>query len=415
MKHRSITLMASLAVAGALCAQDWPMFGGNAAHTGATPDMAPRDLTGALMLASAPLQIKDNSGPVISGGRLYAFAGLTPRSMLYCLDAATLAVVWSNTVPVDDPGWGSWATPAAGNSCVVYAAEGFLGCWNLDGTPRWAVTNMAHQTLNSSPVIAGDTVFIGAFSYLNSMGGVAAFALATGSQLWYQATVPNSVFSSCTPALDVAAGKGYACCSNQVWRFDLTTGTNEWRASLAGGQLMNLSLASNTLLVVNYDFMYEYTNLFALDKNSGAPRWAAICGMSDVPPAIEGNTVIHACGDNAVAPALTAFELATGSNLWTANGCGNVNNMPAISSGAVYAGVGVYIGFFLARYSNVAVASVANGVVMHPPRNTLGGFAPAIADDTLYTVNGGRVYAYFVPECSLALGLPAVLLWMRRR
>ncbi|NLF40918.1 PQQ-binding-like beta-propeller repeat protein [bacterium] len=397
MKHIAMAVL--MTISSSVFAASWPQFGCDATHKSATYDIAPRDLTAAVMAASAPLGITDGSGIVALGGRVYAFSGASPTSILYCLDAATLDVIWSNTVDVADLGWGSWGTPAVSTSCVVYAAEDFLGCWNLDGSLRWETD--IPRTLNSSPVIAGDRVIVGAFSYMNATGGVAACELGTGSQLWYSAVIPNGAFSCCTPAIDEAAGVGYACASNQVWQFSLATGAVTWQTNLPGDSLQNVSLAGGTLLVVNYDFMYAETNLFALNASNGSNLWAGACGMSDVAPAVYAGTVVHSCGDNAVPPALTAFDLATGSNLWTREGYGNVGSMPAISKGYVYAGVGVYAGWALSHFSNAAVVSIADGSVFRAPQDLLGGWSPAIADDALLAANGGTVYAYRWPSAQL--------------
>lgn len=376
-------------------AGSWPKFAGTYGNTAFSSDVAPKNLLEALVTNSPHLGIKQSSSLAINYGNVYAYAnGAT--GTLYCLDARTLAVKWAAPVPVNDEwGWGSWATPCVMNSSIVFAADAFLGCWNLDGTLRWQTT-LSHETVNSSPVIVGNRVIVGCFSYMNLEGGIGAYDLATGSQLWFSVAIPNSTFSSCTPAVDEAAGRIYAACSNQVWCTDLTTGQILWRSSAPGAhlQLNNVSLAENQLFAVNYDFTFGPTNLFAFNAEDGTFLWGAACGMSDVPPAVYENLVLHSCGDNLVPPAITAFDRSTGQQVWQRTGLGSMYVTPAIAHGVVYAAVGVYSGWSLLTMSNLTALSVNDGSVLSATADTRGGQAPAIADDVLYTVNNGVVYAY---------------------
>jgi len=375
----------------------WPKFAGTSGNSAAVNATAPQHLSDAVVVASPHVGVQRKAGVVVNYGHVFAYApGAT--GMIHCLDAVTLTAVWSAAVMIDDSlagDWGSWATLSVANSSVVYAAYGFLGCWNLDGSLRWQTT-MARETVNSSPVISGSRVIVGCFSYMNVDGGVAGYDLYTGSQLWYTVAIPNNTFSSCTPAVDEAAGVGYAACSNQVWRFNLATGYIEWQESVPGAwlQLNNVSLAGDTLLAVNYDFAFAETNLFAFDTVAGTLKWAAVCGMSDMPPAVHGATVIHGCGDNLVAPAVTAFDLETGAQLWQRAGVGNIFAMPAVAAGVVYTAVGVYDGWTLAFMSNLTALSVGDGSVISATGDARGGQSPAIGDDVVYTANDGVVYAY---------------------
>ena len=395
-------LCAALVSSSVTMAAVWPKFAGTPGNTASVIGTPPPNLGEAVVTNSPQLGVKQSSSVAANYGNVYVYAnGVT--GTLYCLDSANLSVKWAAPVPVDDSyGWGSWATPCVMNSSVVFAADGYLGCWNLDGSLRWQTT-MARETVNSSPVIAGNRVLVGCFSYMNLDGGIAAYHLQTGSQLWYTAAIPNSTFSSCTPAVDEAAGRAYAVCSNQVWCVDLATGQIVWQASApgAGLQLNNVALAQGTLLAVNYDFMFGPTNLFAFSAANGAFLWSAACGMSDVPPAVHGPTVIHSCGDNIVPPAITAFDLSTGTQKWQRAGLGSMYLTPAAAGGIVYAAVGVYSGWSLLTMSNLTALSVTDGSNLWATGTTRGGQAPAIAEDVIYTANDGVVYAYRWPTLNL--------------
>lgn len=391
-------LCASLCVASVTVAGVWPKFAGTLGNTASGPGTPPPNLASALVTNSPWLGVKQSSSIAVNYGHVFVYAsGAT--GTIFCLDDETLAVKWAAPVPVDDSfGWGSWATPCVMNSSVVFAADGYLGCWNLNGSLRWQTT-MAREAVNSSPVIAGTRVIVGCFSYMNLDGGIGAYDLQTGSQLWFTVTISNNTFSSCTPAVEEAAGRVYAACSNHVWCLNLANGAIVWQTSAPGGWLRfnNVSVASGVVLAVNYDFLFGVTNLFAFNASNGALLWAAACGMSDVPPAVHGNIVIHSCGDNLVPPALTAFDLTAGTQLWQRAGLGSMYVTPAVAGGIVYAAVGVYDGWTMLTMSNLTALSAQHGTILSATGNTRGGQAPAIADDVVYTANNGVVYAYRWP------------------
>ena len=387
---------------------DWPMFGGNRANSAAADAMVPRDLAGATIVSSGPIGCKDSSSPVIENGRVYVYCAADTNSAIRCLDGTSLDSIWTAPVPVADFGWGSWGSPAVGSSSIVFAADAFLGCWNLDGSLRWSMS-MDHQTVNSSPLLVEDRIYIGAFSYMNAEGGIGCYDLATGSQLWFSAVINNSTFSSCSPATlseTVAGGTGYACCSNQLWQFSLESGATLWQQTLPGKALNNVSLAApDTVLVVNYDFMYGATNLFACDT-SGNFLWGAECGMSDMPPAIYQDSsgqqlCIHTAGDSGVPAALSAFDLTSGTSLWRSTLAGNNANMPVISRDVVYAARGRYNGWVFAGMTNLTAFDVYTGSPLPSSGPVPGGLAPAIDSDTLYTADDGVLYAYQWPVTPL--------------
>lgn len=395
-------LCASLVITSISMAAIWPKFAGTPGNTASVAGTPPPDLTSALVTNSPFLGVKLSSGVAVNYGRAFVYANGTTGT-IYCLDADNLSVTWAAPVPVDDSfGWGSWATPCVMNSSVVFAADAYLGCWNLNGSLRWQTT-LARETVNSSPVIVGNRVIVGCFSYMNLDGGVGAYDLQTGTQVWFTVTTPNNTFSSCTPAVDESAGRVYAACSNQVTCLDVATGAIIWQASgpSAGLQFNNVSMASGVVLAVNYDFLFGETNLFAFNAANGAFVWAAACGMSDVPPAVHGTTVIHSCGDNLVPPAITAFDLNTGAQLWQRADLGSMYAPPAVAGGMVYAAVGVYSGWSLVTMSNLTALSAQNGAILSATGNTRGGQAPAIADDVVYTANNGVVYAYRWPAAPI--------------
>lgn len=410
MKHRNVLVVLTiLIVPFTMHAADWPLFAGNGANSGCSPDMVPRDLATADIVSSGTIGIKSSSSPVVADGKVYVYCAAPSNGCIRCLDGQTLTSLWAAPVPIADFGWGSWGSPAVVNSSLVYAADAFLGCWNLDGSERWTIT-MSHQTVNSSPLVIEDRIYIGAFSYMNAEGGIGCYDLNSGSQLWFNAVINNSTFSSCSPVSiseSIMSGVGYACCSNQLWQFDLASGTTIWQRTLPGSGLNNLSIARpSTVLAVNYDYLYAPTNLYAYDTD-GNFLWSGKTGMSDMPPAVyrDGSEAvcIHSAGDSGVPAELTAFNIVTGAELWRSSRAGNNANMPVVSKSVVYAAAGLYSGWLFNGMTNLTAFNVTDGTVISSSGSMQGGMSPAIAGDILYTANNGVLYAYTWPVTSLVV------------
>ncbi len=395
----TLSIVMAALTASLVSAADWPMFGRDASNAAATEDFAPTDLPNAYVTTSPYLGVKNASAPVAADGRVYVYSnGAT--GALYCLDGNSLTTLWSAPVMVNDTGYGSWATPALGSSSIVFAADAFLGCWNPDGTERWSVV-LSNQVGNGSCAIVGNRVIVPCFSWVNSEFGVSAFDVQTGSNLWNIADASLS-FSACTPVIDEASGKGYACAATNVWQFDLATGAIGWNVNPPDATgLQNVSMSAGTLFVVDFAFGSSSlgSNLYALSTVDGSLEWIGQVNVSDVPPAIWSNAVVHSAGDEWGVPReLTALDINTGTQLWKVAGLGCWNLMPAIGKGVVYASDN--------NTTNLSCVNVADGSVLSSVIE--GGCSPAIADETLYTAFNGVVYAYFVPEPA---GIFAMLLF----
>jgi len=382
------TLIVTALISSQVFAADWMSFAGNNANSSATTDYAPRDLNNSVISFTANLGIKKSSAPVVADGKLYVYAnGAT--GTLYCLNAdpQSLAIEWQAPVMVNDTAFGSWATPAAGSSSVVFAADAFLGCWNLDGTERWTIT-LSNKVGNGSCTIADGKIIVPCFNWANAEQSISAFDIQSGSNLW-NVTDPAFASSTCTPVIDETAGKGYGCSGSLAFQFNLADGVVGWSKGLPDvAGLQNISMSGNNLFVVDFPFgsITAGSNLYSVSKSDGTLNWVAQVIVSVVPPAIEGNVLVHSSGDEWGTPQeLTGIDISTGTQLWkVAKSLGSWTYMPAISKGVVYASAN--------NSTNLTCVNVADGSIIS--EIALGGSSPAIANDTLYTAFNGVLYAY---------------------
>ena len=380
-----ITLIVAVLISSQIFAADWPCFAGDNANSSATTDYAPRDFNNAVISFTSDIGIKNGSAPVVANGKVYVYANGSTGT-LYCLDADSLQIQWQAPVMVDDTGWGSWATPCVNESNIVFAADDFLGCWNLDGSQKWAVV-LSNKVGNGSCKITGNKVIVPCFNWANVEHSISAFDLTTGSNLW-NITDPSFIFSTCTPVIDEAAGKGYACSGQLAFQFDLSDGTIGWSKGLPNANgLQNISLLNSVLFLVNFAFGETVgSNLYSINKGDGSVNWVAQVNVSDMPPAIEGNVLVHSSGDAwGVPQELVGIDVGTGTQLWkVTKPLGGWIFMPAISRGVVYASAD--------NTTNLTAINVSDGSIIS--EIAIGGASPAVANDTLYTAFDGKLYAY---------------------
>jgi len=379
------TLIVTALISSQIFAADWMSFAGNNANSSATTDYAPRDFSKAVISFTADLGIKEASAPVVAGDKVYVYANGSTGT-LYCLNAVTLQIQWQSPVMVKDLNFGSWATPCVSGSNIVFAADDFLGCWNLDGSQKWSIT-LDNKVGNGSCKIAGDKIIVPCFNWANAQQSMSGFDLATGSHLW-DVIDPAFGFSACTPVIDETAGKGYGCSGPLAFQFNLSDGTVGWSKGLPDANgLQNLSMLNSVLFISDFAFGTTVgSNLYSVNKGDGSVNWVAQVNVSDMPPAIEGNVLVHSSGDAwGVPQELVGIDVNTGTQIWKiAKSLGGWTFMPAISKGIVYASAN--------NSTNLTAVNVADGSVIS--EISLGGASPAIANDILYTAFNGKLFAY---------------------
>jgi len=406
----NLTLVIMVVISAQIFANDWSSFAENNSNSSYTEDAAPTFLNNSVTLSTPNYNLKTASSPVVANGKVYAYASGSLTGALYCFNANTLVAEWHVPILVNDSGYDSWSSPAVSSNCIVFGAKSFLGCWELDGTERWTIT-LSNTIGNSSTTIANDKVIIGCFRWSTTKPrGVAAYDILTGSNLWFATDSAFSEFSACTPVIDKDAGKGYACNKKNIFQFNINTGNIDWNIVLPNANaLQNVSMNNNTLFVS--DFMFSSfsagSNLYALSKTDGTIKWVAQVNVSDVPPAIKGNVLVHSAGDAwGVPQELVGIDVNTGTQLWkVTKSLGGWNFMPAISKGIVYASAN--------NSTNLTAVNISDGSVIS--EIAVGGSSPAIANGTLYTIFNGALCSYSIPEPFCLLTIFIVLTILSRR
>jgi len=219
-------------------------------------------------------------------------------------------------------GHGDTVGPGAGAAAVD---------WRHDaGTP----------TMNSSPVVADDTVYaLGT----GDPGYVHAVDAASGDRRW---TFEPAGYASAAPALDDDTlylgtwGKAFhaidAETGEQRWRADVGHRFNASSPTVVDGTVYVGTIGDGPLVVSgDDDAEFEAGAVLALDADNGAERWrydefGAKENVESSPAVVDG--VVYVCAEGV----LYALDADTGDVVWTVDRSTGLRESPAVVDGVVY-------------------------------------------------------------------------------
>ncbi len=289
---------------------DWPMFGHDPQHTGASAcNFASSDLRRAWRFKpgahvwSYERETAVWSSPVVAsvGDKTLLFVGSYDRNV-YALNAATGKVVWRFTTggPVS-------STPAVarvGGRMCVFAASAGRTIYALDAasgeqvwaheTFAWGYT-VAPSKMSSIVVaeVAGEpAVFLGVWNNKRSgfrnvqRGEVLALDAKTGRKRWGQVLGSSFVTTPAVAKVDGAEALLVATYDGKLYSLDLASGARRWAATTNERVFSSPSVAlagGRTLMLIGTRFH----SLYAFDAATGKRVWRYQAGYwFDSTPAI---------------------------------------------------------------------------------------------------------------------------------
>jgi polyvinyl alcohol dehydrogenase (cytochrome) len=179
---------------------DWPMIGHDSTNTRSQPfehTIGPENVSDLALKWVATTAGDVSATPAVVNGAVYFgdFGG-----MLWKLDADTGEVIWSHQVSdyTGIPGDITRSSPSlAGNTLVIgdLSAPIMMGINAMTGDLRWAtrLDPDPHAIMTGSPVLAGDTIYVGTSQSGVSTypGALVALDARTGRIRWRRYSLPN--------------------------------------------------------------------------------------------------------------------------------------------------------------------------------------------------------------------------------
>ena len=321
----------------AQCATDPAMFRGNPEHTGVYPDST---VPAGKVKWSFDTGNKVRSTPVLCDGTLYVGSN---SGHLYALDAQSGKLKWKFQAA------GAVASSPSVFRDMVFVEAGDTAIHAVDaktGREKWTVktgppippdprlmSSGKWEFEHSSPVIAGETLYIG-----SADGNVYALDTASGKARWVFKTAGRV---RATPA--VAEGAVFAgSMDGNLYALDAERGTLKWKFKTAGNKYFPLGEVQSTPAVGEGAVFFGARDgaLYALDVATGTQLWKAdqenfswVIGG----PAIYKGTVIVGTSD---AQDIKAYDAKTGRVKWQVKSPepANILASPVISGSTLYVG-----------------------------------------------------------------------------
>ena len=374
---------------------DWPQFHYDIVHTGFSPSGAPD--TNETLWISDDISAIGGTSTVVAEGKVFAYGGPTGWSggdgVLYCLDESTGAMLWNTSIP--EPEWGSWSSPAYHDGRVFTSTGIETGCYNAaTGDLIWAFENPTGEPpVNGGPVVADGKVLCNDWE----AGHYYCLDEETGELLWTfteeQTGQWDVGYTQGVPAYE--DGKFYITTwiyiGGNVYCIDADTGAEIWHQTTPLDTCGSPAVVDGTVYVTNYDF-YGYGAIYAMDAGNGDILWNYTIQRTDSTPAVAYGNVYVTGGIKGYSDVQTyCFNATTGNLVWETNISDEIGAWTcsvAVADGKVF--VGTEGGWF--DYAGTyALDALTGDVIWSYPE---GGASPAVANNIVFTIGGGRVYAF---------------------
>ena len=339
-----MTLLALLAI----LAQAWPGWRGPTADGHSTEPDLPKQWTAESVEWKTPLKGAGQSSPVLWGERIFLTTALDKgkQRVVLCLDRRTGKVEWEKVAWTGEPepshamnGWASATCAVDGERVYAFFGRGGLHCYTVDGTHVWSKDLGKFEGpwgTAASPVLAGDLVIQNCDADKDAR--LVAFRRKTGEEAWSTPRDPNRGWS--TPVL-IDAGTRKELVLNghtgliayapdtgkQLWVCASPVGRGEPTVTPAGGILYTSSGLSGA-------GVYAVRPGGNGDVSSTHRLWMTKSGDRDTPsPVVLGDTVLVM----SLRPdLLSAYEAATGKNLWRIRVGGQSSSSPIAYGGLAF-------------------------------------------------------------------------------
>lgn len=189
------------------------------------------------------------------------------------------------------------------------------------GRPRSRWRAHTGGELYASPVVAGETVFVGTKS-----GFLAAIETTTGRERWRFDL--GGYIARSTPAVAEADGVVFVAAGYALFAIDATTGAERWQVPTRFVGSSSPTVAGGLVYLGTQE-----GHLYALDAVTGRERWHdEVEGLIFGSPAV-ANGLVFVGGDNGT---VHAHDATTGRERWTFAAGGGIYASPAAADGVLY-------------------------------------------------------------------------------
>jgi outer membrane protein assembly factor BamB len=273
------------------------------------------------------LKVTDNTAAQVTSNIASVSVGFWP---MFHRDLTHTGYSNSSAPRTSQLGWSYATGGSVESSPAVLGDVVFVGSYDgrvyalgaSNGTLLWSYATGG--SVSSSPAVLGGVVFVGSLG--SPYGRVYALNASTGSLLWNYTTIGGQVYSSPAGVSGmVFVGSGY-----RIYALNASTGTLIWSSATSALVWSSPAAADGIVFVGSTD-----KNVYALNASTGALIWSyATGGAVYSSPAVVGDVVYVGSYDKRV----YALNATNGSFLWSYLTGDLVHSSPAVANGTVFVG-----------------------------------------------------------------------------
>lgn len=362
--------------------EDWPQFHLGPEHRGASSTSAPH--TNQTAWESEDIGAQEGSSVSVAEGLV--FVNCVDR--LVCLDQSSGQVLWNASFEATPDTCQVWGFSPTYSDCKVFLSGSSTLCLNAsDGNELWRFTPKSGRgAVDGGPAISEGMVLV------SDWDGHHYYCLEeeTGKEIW-NFTVQGNAQS--TPAIEgekvVFSGWEWGL-GGKIYCVRLDDGSEIWNLTTEHSPCGSAAISPDKVFVTTYNFEGN-GEIIAIDLENGSLIWEASIARTDCTPAL-ANGLLFVCGgtDGFSEKATYCFNATTGDLIWNTSreqGIGEWRCSPAYADGLVFVGKTEEMNY----KSLIALNATTGDVVWSYPA---GGSTPTIANGMVFSIGGGKVYAF---------------------
>jgi len=365
----------------ALDGNEWAQFHQDPQNSGSSSSTAPR--TNTTLWVSEDLGFQAGSSVAVADGKVFA----NGVNQIVAFDEFTGEVLWTAPFEKNADVCCSWFTPAHHEGRLFFSGTNTVCLSSEDGSEIW---NHIHPSkrgaVDGSPVVVEGKVIA------SDWDGHHYFCLdeLTGEEIW-SFEVEGDAQS--TPAVSegrVVFGSWEWGLGGAVYCIDLETGQEIWKMDAENSPAGSAAIGEGGVYVATYNFDGD-GDLFALSLDDGSILWSEVITPTDSTPTLVDGRVYVSGGVDGFSDSVTyCFNAASGDLLWSTvpeDEIGDWRCSIACADGLVFVGKPDFT-----DCGGICALDADTGdlVWSHPG----GGSSPAVADGVIFSVGGGRVWAF---------------------
>jgi outer membrane protein assembly factor BamB len=335
-------------------AAQWPSFRGHDGSGVAAGRDIPRTwdgTTGENIAWKTKIPLPGANSPIVWGDRVFLTGADARREEVYCIDAATGAMLWRKGLvvvgprteppePMEDTGYAAPTAATDGRFVFALFASGRIAAFDFEGRQVWLKSFGPFENTyghSSSLAVSGGRVFLQLDQGYadNPIAKLLALDAATGKTVWETPRKVDSSWASPAVVKTPAGPQLLLSATPLAAAYDPATGEEIWRADVIYGEVAPTPVHCGGLAF----FAQEDIGLVAIgtdgkgDVTNSHVRWNEPAGAPDVTsPVCDGERVYMITTGGT----LTCLRAATGETVWQEDLEAEFYSSPSLAGGLLY-------------------------------------------------------------------------------